>query len=89
MTGHTKIPVAAIRASLHRVVPAVLDPAVKFDPRPARRARIRAVGEGEIGRNPVRALTRGEPVALGRVDASVFDPRSAPRAGDRAVGRWS
>jgi hypothetical protein len=36
--------------------------------------RIGQLTEGMIARTVPRFLTRGEPVALGRVDASVFDP---------------
>jgi hypothetical protein len=35
------------------------------------------VGRGEVGRLALRFPIRGEPVALGRVDASMFDPWSA------------
>jgi hypothetical protein len=36
--------------------------------------------EVEVGRIALRFPIRGEPVALGRVDASMFDPRWALRA---------
>jgi hypothetical protein len=58
-----------------------------FDPRPALRARSEWFGEVTIGRILARAHARGEPVALGRVDASVFDPSSALRAKEETVWR--
>ena len=63
----------------------------EVDPCPALCAPERMLGEVGIGQRFVRALTRGEPVALRRVDVAVFDPCSAlpPRRSVCKNGRRS
>jgi hypothetical protein len=62
----------------------------RLDPRPTLDAKNQQLGEGTIARMVRGFLDRGEPVALDRVDASVFDPCPALRAriGLLGEGGW-
>jgi len=61
----------------------------RIDPRPALRAPDGLFGEAASRQIRSPSLDRVEPVAQGRVDASVFDPWPALRAGDPICGAGS